>query len=159
MTDDSFQATGRSEQPCRLSDTDQSQTASESRPDWVSETAAVLIAHGSRAPTANQQFVELTRRVRERTGWLRVEHAFLELVEPPVAEAVERCVVAGARRVLLLPYFLFGGLHGLEDIHKLRDQLQERHANVQFLVCQPLGVDDRLVELVRQRLEEAGPAD
>ena len=123
-------------------------------PDDGRQTAAVLIAHGSRSPSANEEFAELARRVQARTVFQPVEIAFLEVVRPTVEEAAERCVQAGATRVLLLPYFLFSGTHGLHDIERLWRELQRRHPDVAFSVCRPLGVHPGLVDVVLDRLGE-----
>ncbi len=42
-------------------------------------TAVVLLGHGSRAPEAQQYFLELAAAVREQAGSTLVEAAFLEL--------------------------------------------------------------------------------
>ena len=126
-------------------------------PDGGDPTAVVLIAHGSRSSVANAEFAELARRVRARSGYRSVEIAFLEVVEPTVQQAVERCIQAGARRVLLLPYFLFSGTHGVDDISRLCTELEGRHPSVSFAVCRPLGVHPSLVDVVLDRLRDAAP--
>jgi len=86
-----------------------------------------------------------------------VEAAFLEVVEPTVAQAVERCIGAGATRVLLLPYFLFSGTHGVDDVERLRADFERRHPAVTFAVGRPLGVHPSLVDVVLARLLEVAP--
>ncbi|NOX55878.1 MAG: cobalamin biosynthesis protein CbiX [Planctomycetes bacterium] len=123
-------------------------------PDDNLQTAVLLIAHGSRSPSANEEFAELARQVQARIPFQRVEIAFLEVVRPTVEEAAERCVQAGATRVLLLPYFLFSGTHGLNDVERLWGELQRRHPNVAFSICRPLGVHPSLVDVVLDRVFE-----
>ncbi len=120
-----------------------------------SDSALVVIDHGSRRAEANELLEDVARRVGSRGRYLCVEAAHMELAEPTLAMAVDRCVVAGARRIVVVPYFFAMGRHMTRDIPALVEECQARHPDVTFDLAQPLGLDDRLIEILLDRAAEA----
>lgn len=120
-----------------------------------SESALVVIDHGSRRSEANELLEDVARRVGARRVYLCVEAAHMELAEPTLAMAVDNCVQAGARRIVVVPYFLAMGRHMTRDIPALVEECQAKHPEVAFDLAQPLGSDDRLIEIVLDRAAEA----
>jgi sirohydrochlorin ferrochelatase len=121
------------------------------------ETAVLLIAHGSRRPSANEDLFRLAELVFERGSAKIVETAFLELAEPTIAQGAAACVRRGARRVLMLPYFLSAGEHVTRDLQRFREELSRVHGGVEFVVCPPLGLHPGLVDAVLDRIREGTP--
>src|SRR5688500_12911811 len=118
-------------------------------------TALLLIAHGSRNPEANADLVQVAEEVRRRGGYDVVEAAFLELAEPTIDQAGQRCVEQGARRIVLTPYFLSAGVHVRDDLRRHRDELAGRFPEVTFVLAEPLGPHPSLVDIVLQRAAAA----
>jgi sirohydrochlorin ferrochelatase len=118
------------------------------------QTAILLIAHGSRHQPANDDLRELAARVAARGEHPIVEACFLELVEPDIPTGGSRCVVRGASRVLMIPYFLSAGVHLLRDLTAARDELGREHPGVEFRLGPPLGPHPLLDELVSARIGE-----
>src|SRR5262245_47167056 len=118
-------------------------------------TALLLIAHGSRNPEANADLHRLAADMRRHGRFDLVETAFLELAEPTMEQAAERCVARGMTRIILLPYFLSAGVHVREDLRRHRQVLAERFSGSTFLLAEPLGPHPLLAEIVMQRAEEA----
>lgn len=119
-------------------------------------TALLLMAHGSRHAEANADLFWLARELERNGGHVAVEASFLELAEPTIEEGGRRCVEAGARRVILVPYFLSAGVHVRRDLEEWRGKLGARHPAVEFVLAEPLGRHPLLVEVVRQRVRGAG---
>ena len=117
--------------------------------------ALLLIAHGSRYEEANEDLRWLADALAKRGRYSAIEPAFLELAEPTIEQAGDRCVARGAERVLLVPYFLSGGLHVREDLSAARDELQRKHPQVEFRLCEPLGRHDLLIDVIESRISEA----
>lgn len=122
-------------------------------------TALVLIAHGSRQDEANADLVHMVEQLRTRDPSAVVEPAFLELAEPTIDEAAARCVCQGARRVVLLLYFLSAGVHVRRDLTAARERLAGQYPEVVFRLAEPLGRHPLLVEVLAQRAREAEPFD
>lgn len=119
-------------------------------------TALLLIAHGSRNPQANADLDQVAVAVRRRGRYDHVETAYLELTEPTIEQAAERCVARGMERIILLPYFLSAGMHVREDLSRHRDELTARFPGHAIVLAQPLGPHPGLVDIV---LERAGKAE
>jgi sirohydrochlorin ferrochelatase len=118
----------------------------------MNPTALLLIAHGSRRPEANADLEELAQRLRR--DYVIVQPSYLELADPNIVQGGTMCVEAGARQVILLPYFLSAGMHVTEDLTAARDELARKHADVQFLLAKPLGLHPLMVEVVKARARE-----
>jgi sirohydrochlorin ferrochelatase len=118
-------------------------------------TALLLIAHGSRQEEANADLYLLADALRERGEHEIVEAAFLELTEPDILQGAARCLAQGARRVILLPYFLSAGVHVRRDLAGLRARLAEENPAVEFRLAEPLGPHPLLLQLVSERARQA----
>ena len=117
--------------------------------------AILLVDHGSRSAEANALLDAVARCVRERLPGRRVAVAHLDLAAPSVAEAVDGLVAAGAREIVLMPYFLAPGQHGVRDIPALAERSAARHPGVRVRVAAPLGLHAGLVDAVLDRVREA----
>jgi sirohydrochlorin ferrochelatase len=129
--------------------------ATDDRHQTAGQTALLLIAHGSRQEEANADLDRLAAALRGQGRYGLVEAAFLELAEPTVPQGAGRCVAQGARRVILLPYFLSAGVHVRRDLAALRAQLAGEHPGVEFRLAEPLGPHPLLPEIVAERARQA----
>ena len=124
------------------------------------DTAVVLVGRGSSDPEANADFFKIGRLLWERNDYRYVECCFVSLSRPDVPEGIRRCVSLGARRVLLIPYFLNTGVL-VKRIATQADEARRRFPNVELVVGGHLGVHPRLVDVILEcarTLEMAGPA-
>lgn len=117
--------------------------------------ALLLIAHGSRQEQANADLHHVAGELRRLGRYVAVVASFLELAEPDIDGGGEKCVVEGAERVVLLPYFLSAGVHVRRDLAAARDRLAGRFPHVDFRLAEPLGRHPLLVQVVLQRTSEA----
>jgi sirohydrochlorin ferrochelatase len=122
----------------------------------VSGRAVVLIDHGSRAPEANAVVERVAELLRERLPGTPVGVAHLELAEPAFAEVVARLVRAGARDVVVLPFFLAPGRHSTRDLPGLAAAAEARHDGVSVRVAEPLGAHPAVVDALLDRLSAGG---
>jgi sirohydrochlorin ferrochelatase len=118
------------------------------------KTAVLLIAHGSRHQAANDDLHALAERLAAEGEHPIVEACFLELAEPDIVSGANRCVVRGAARVLMVPYFLSAGVHLLRDLTRARKELSRSHPGVEFRLGPPLGPHPLLDALVAARIGE-----
>lgn len=116
-------------------------------------TAALLIAHGSRRAEANADLERLAEAVRARGEYPIVEIAYLEIADPDIPTGGRACVERGARRVLMLPYFLSAGAHVVDDLDRHCRELNAEFPEVTFHVCPPLGLHPKIVDVVVERLK------
>jgi sirohydrochlorin ferrochelatase len=114
-------------------------------------TALLLIAHGSREPAANEDLHRLAEEMRATGRYAAVVAAFLELADPDIDCGGAKCVDAGAKRVVLVPYFLSAGVHVRRDLAAARERLAQRFSGLEFRLAEPLGPHPLLTEIVLQR--------
>lgn len=98
------------------------------------------------------EFVEL---YRQTSGRQIVEGAHMEIAEPSIADAVGKCASAGAKKIVIAPYFLSRGRHIQEDIPALVAAAQEQHPGVECVVADPIGLDPLMAQLVEMRVQNA----
>jgi sirohydrochlorin ferrochelatase len=112
--------------------------------------ALLLVAHGSRRESSNQEVRDLAARLGERARdrFDRVDCAFLEIAEPLIPEGIQRCVDAGAHQVVVLPYFLSAGRHVVEDIPNDVAVKQVEHPGVDIRIAPYLGSADGVIDLL-----------
>ena len=77
----------------------------------------------------------------------------MELAEPSIATAFDRCVQRGAKRVIVFPYFLSPGRHWSDDIPALVAQAAEKHPTVEWLVTGPFGLHPDMNAIITDRIE------
>jgi sirohydrochlorin ferrochelatase len=91
----------------------------------------------------------------QRGPYRVVEVSYLELAPPSIPDGGRACVAKGAKRVLMLPYFLSAGRHVTTDLERFRAELSQEFPDVEFRLCAPLGLHPKIVDVVVDRLREA----
>ena len=120
--------------------------------------AVLLVDHGSRRPAANTQLDELAAALRERLPTaVVVEVAHLELASPTISEGVDACVGAGAKEIVVHPWFLGPGRHTTHDIPRQVEQAVALHPGVTAHITPPLGLHPKLLDVVVERIEDQLP--
>lgn len=117
-----------------------------------SELGVIVVDHGSRRSESNEALLDVVRLFKTHSSYDLVEPAHMELAEPTLEQAFGKLVAAGARFVVVHPYFLLPGRHWAEDIPKLAAQAAEQHPNVGFLVTAPLGIHELMAEIMNDRI-------
>jgi sirohydrochlorin ferrochelatase len=120
----------------------------------MNSTAILIMAHGSRIAAANDAAREVAAMVQGMTGHEIVEVSFRELHEPDIQQGIDTCVARGAKRILLLPYFLFMGAHVQHDLPEEIETAQKRHPGLEMVMGPHLGVHRKLAEIVSERISE-----
>ena len=121
------------------------------RPD-----AVLLVGRGTSDPDANADLHRAARLFWETTrdlGVELVEPAFVSLARPSVAEGMERLRRLGARRVTVLPYFLFAGVLPARIVAQSAEAAAR--SGLEVSVAPVIGDCDALADLVLERYAEA----
>ncbi|MEU9443434.1 sirohydrochlorin chelatase [Streptomyces sp. NPDC048304] len=123
-----------------------------------SEVTVLLVGRGSTDPDANAEVFKAARLLWEGRGYAGVETAFVSLAAPDVPSGLDRCRALGARRIVVLPYFLFTGI--LPD--RVRRQTEEwaaAHPETEVRSAEVIGPEPELLDLVLERYAEAVKGD
>ncbi|GHC63663.1 hypothetical protein GCM10010349_34320 [Streptomyces flavofungini] len=127
-------------------------------PEDRADVTVLLVGRGSTDPDANSEVFKAARLLWEGRGYAGVETAFVSLAAPDVPSGLDRCVALGARRIVVLPYFLFTGI--LPDrVRQQTDGWASAHPDVEVRSADVIGPEEELVELVMERYREAVGGD
>jgi sirohydrochlorin ferrochelatase len=115
----------------------------------------VLIVHGSRLQSSNDEAKQLVDRLAKKLGtqYPILEIAFLELTRPSIAEAIESCIEQGANEVCVMPYFLCAGHHVMRDIPVEVKPLQKKYPHIPFHMTGHVGSSDLMTQLLCELVE------
>jgi sirohydrochlorin ferrochelatase len=123
------------------------------------QTGVIVFGHGSRVDAANDHLRSLAARLRGAGRFPICEAAFLELASPTMPEAARACVEQGARRLVVVPYFLAAGRHVAEDIPLLvaetRRLLGPAAARIPIEVTDFLGNHPAVLDIIGVLVEGA----
>jgi precorrin-8X/cobalt-precorrin-8 methylmutase len=125
----------------------------------MAETGVIILAHGSRNESeVNEILKEVSRTVK---AWLPLEievvGAAMQFNHPDLEEATELLVKQGVKRVVIMPYFLFQGIHPTRDIPSRIEVIKQTNPGLELVLANTLGVDKHLANLVVKRIQEAAP--
>ncbi len=118
----------------------------------MKDEIVLLVGHGSREQTGNDEFLRFCDVVRPHLGPERIESCFIELTTPHVPESLDRCVELGAGRVIVLPVILLAAGHVKVELPHELDEARARHPGVEFLYGRHIGLDPLVIEIMRERL-------
>lgn len=118
--------------------------------------ALLLVAHGSRRVASNDEIRALTARIRETDPEFdHVDCAFLELAEPSIPEGIRAAIRAGARQLVVLPYFLSAGRHVSEDIPGEVNSVRSEYPDIDISLAPYLGSSPEIARLLVMQASEA----
>src|SRR5258705_13658686 len=107
------------------------------------QTAVLIVGHGTREFEGTYGFLELVSSVQRQIRSY-VQPAFLEIASPSVPEGAEHCLSTGARRLLVIPLFLFGGRDIKKKLPEAIEDFQRRNPQIANAVSPPVGPDRRI---------------
>ena len=99
----------------------------------------ILFAHGARDPRWALPFEAVAERIRSTRPGVLVRLAYLEFLSPDLEAAGAELVMAGCRRVAVVPMFLGGSGHVRRDLPRLLDRLRSVHPGVPFTLHTAIG--------------------
>lgn len=118
------------------------------------DTAVLLLGRGGSDPDANSDLYKIARLLWEKTNYKIVEPAFMGVTNPLVNEGIERCVKLGAKKVIILPYFLFTGIL-IKRLEEMMVPFKYQYSTVDFKLAGYFGYHPKLQTILIDRVEEA----
>jgi cobalt/nickel transport system ATP-binding protein len=126
--------------------------------DLTPDTGVVLVGRGSSDPDATSDLYKIARLLADGRGLPFVEPAFVQVTTPTVADALERCRLLGAKRIVVAPFLLFTGVL-VPRIYAQAAEWAAAHPDVEVVAAAHLGPDRRLARVVLERYREALTGD
>ncbi|MEV0322189.1 sirohydrochlorin chelatase [Streptomyces sp. NPDC050658] len=122
------------------------------------DVTVLLVGRGASDPEANAEVHRAARLLWEGRGYAGVEPAFVSLAAPDVPSGLDRCVRLGARRIVVLPYFLFTGSLP-QRVRAQTEGWAAAHPEVEVRSADVIGPEEELLALVMERYQEAVEGD
>jgi sirohydrochlorin cobaltochelatase len=116
-------------------------------------TAVLLVQRGSSDPEANAEVYRAARLLWEGRKYRTIEVGFSGVTWPTVSEGLQRCLVHGVSRVLVVPYYLYTGIL-VKRISRTVAEMAAIHPQCEFRVAQHMGLDTRLDILAQRMIEQ-----
>ncbi|WP_227766491.1 sirohydrochlorin chelatase [Zhaonella formicivorans] len=115
----------------------------------------VILGHGSRLQEANQGLDAIVEMIKVKMANTFVEKAFMSQAEPTLADAIAKLSRQNTERIVVMPLFLFPGMHVQQDIPEILAEEKEKYAGkIEIVLAQNLGSDPRIAEIAIDRIRE-----
>lgn len=115
----------------------------------------LIIAHGSRKKDTMETMDVITASVRKQLPDTQIVSSYMEFASPNVQEGLEQLKSNGITDIIVVPYFLFDGIHINEDIPEELDKFRELNPDITVTMSHTLGKDERLSQILAERIREA----
>lgn len=114
--------------------------------------ALIIVDHGSKFQEANLMLEEVASLLQSMCPKdILVDYAHMELAEPSIDSAINKCVQNGATEIIVHPYMLSPGRHATKDIPDLAHKAAAKHSGLKISVTEPLGISEKIVEVILKR--------
>jgi sirohydrochlorin ferrochelatase len=117
-------------------------------------TGILLLAHGSREGDTEATMQQITAYVKETLQNDMVAEAYLQFRDRNLEKGLLSLAGRGADTIVVIPYFLFEGVHIKEDIPAELDAFRKNHPGITVTFSKTLGADRRLADIVADRVRE-----
>jgi sirohydrochlorin cobaltochelatase len=111
-------------------------------------TAILLFAHGARDPSWAEPFRRIVARLRHKQPGIRVELAFLEMMQPNLESAIAGLAAEDIGHITVVPLFLAQGGHLKQDMPRLLDDIRRDHPALRIDVTTAIGDSEDLTNAI-----------
>lgn len=120
----------------------------------VSKDTILIVGHGSREDSGNQEIREFTEQWRARRPDWRIELCFIEFA-PPEMNAALLSAARSSRRVLVVPLILNAAGHVKMEIPEAIEQVRLACPQTEVLLAPHLTACDPILAILKRRLRKA----
>ena len=125
----------------------------------MSKTVILLIGHGSRNPSGNDEFLAFAERLKTRHPQQTFVTCFIEFHEVLVGDGIDQAVATGAERIIAVPVILLAAGHVKMEIPEILGEGRKRHPGVEIIYARNIGVCDDTVQMLVERVNQALEGD
>ena len=119
----------------------------------MNTTTILLVGHGSREPSGNDEIERFAARWREAHPHWRIELCFIEFAEVEVEEGLARAA-KNARRVIVVPLILNAAGHVKMEIPAHIARARQQFTGVRFDYAPHLGVCEPILAILQRQLRQ-----
>ena len=117
------------------------------------DTMLVVVGRGTSVTNANAEAAKLTRIVCENMGFGWSETVYSGVTFPSVGRGLEMAVKLGFKKIVVAPYFLFGGKL-IGRIHAYVDKVAEENPDLKFMKATYLRDQEHVINTFIERIHE-----
>lgn len=118
-------------------------------------TGIIILGHGSRSEEANKALIDIAAMVKSQVNQENVEAAYLQFCKPDLKDSVANMAAKGVTKVIVMPLFLFKGIHIQEDVPgELAELRAQYEGKMEIAFAGHLGIDPRIAEIAVDRIKE-----
>lgn len=145
------------------------------------DVGVLLVGHGSRLPYGKDVISQIAEIYREKTDY-PVVVGFMNMSKPTIPSAINHLAEAGVKKIVVTPVFLAPGVHTTQDIPRIlgmnngqeehqhgqhhqhghshdhshhEDKLEEIQFEGEIIYTEPLGADQRIADIIKDRVDNA----
>lgn len=115
----------------------------------------ILVFHGSPKSEANEVsfLIPLLAKILKKP-FQDIKLSFLQFGKPSLEEVLEEVVKEKPERIIIHPFFITAGQHVTFDIPQIIKKFENTYPQIKIFYTQPLGIHPKMVEIVKERIEE-----
>ncbi len=117
--------------------------------------AVIILGHGSRGDGNDAAVKRIVASIRESVSSDIVEYAYLQYVQPTPEEAVDQCIQQGAKKIVIVPFFLQAGVHVRRDIPAFLEKAKKQHPTLDFRVTDYVGAHPLMEQIVADLIRKS----
>lgn len=120
------------------------------------KTGVIILSHGSRSPEASVTVRKIKDMVARAGHFDAVEGASLQFNQPDLPATMAAMAAMGMRKVVVVPLFLYMGLHMKRDIPEILAEQKNIYPDMEIVMARNIGADQKLAQIVLDRIGEVG---
>lgn len=113
----------------------------------------MLVGHGTASVRGVEEFMYYVRGLSNEMN-RNVYYAFLEHADPTIEQSLKNMYKSGVRHIIVVPVFLFIGVHIVNDLPRIFDEFLKQHADARIQMLPYLYKADFLVPFYQAVLEQ-----
>lgn len=119
--------------------------------------AILLLSHGSRNLAQRRQMDTVVKGMRERFPHNVLETCSLQFGEESLFSCLTRLANTGADKIVIVPCFLFDGIHTQKNIPELVEHFQQVFPNITVEITDVFGTDHRILDIISEKITKIIP--
>ena len=115
----------------------------------------LVVAHGNRVKETESVIDTVLSMVKVKLPDTIIEYACLKYSGRTIEKGIAALAARGITEIKVVPYFLFMGKHLIEDLPPIIAQFARNFPGIQITMGEPLGADERLADILVDRINSA----
>ena len=112
----------------------------------------LVVGHGSRSKEALEVFNKMLDNFKLKVEG-NVEGCFMELCAPNIPDTIDLMYKNGTRDLVVVPYFLFSGIHIKEDIPGILKEIKVKYTDLKISLAKPIGYNNIIADILKENAE------